>query len=112
MTSSSERSDVTAALQAAGLRPVPASGAGYKLLQVALGSAVGFVVSLSSTFLWDTCGPDALLRSLGGSLTFTDGSAIRYDRSGDSRNTGCLVATLDDDVRQRVLDALGHCGNV
>ena len=45
--------------------------------QVALGSAAGYAVSLSSVFLWDTCGPDALLRALGGSLTLIDGSPVR-----------------------------------
>ena len=34
MTSRSERDDVIEALRSAGLRPVSASGAGYKLLQV------------------------------------------------------------------------------
>lgn len=44
------------------------SGAGHKLLKLIQGHAELFLVSKASTFLWDTCAPHAILRSLGGNL--------------------------------------------
>ncbi|KAH0629160.1 hypothetical protein JD844_011023 [Phrynosoma platyrhinos] len=45
-----------------------ASGAGYKMLCVALGLADAYVLSEGSTFKWDSCGPHAILRALGGGI--------------------------------------------
>ncbi|XP_048345656.1 inositol polyphosphate 1-phosphatase [Sphaerodactylus townsendi] len=45
-----------------------ASGAGYKMLCVALGFADAYVLSEGSTFKWDSCGPHAILRALGGGI--------------------------------------------
>ncbi|KAJ7999530.1 hypothetical protein DPEC_G00195380 [Dallia pectoralis] len=45
-----------------------ASGAGYKILCVILGLADVYVLSEGSTFKWDSCGPHALLRALGGGM--------------------------------------------
>lgn len=45
-----------------------ASGAGYKMLCVALGLADAYVLSEGSTFKWDTCGPHAILKALGGGI--------------------------------------------
>ncbi|XP_060620098.2 inositol polyphosphate 1-phosphatase [Anolis sagrei] len=45
-----------------------ASGAGYKMLCVALGLADAYVLSEGSTFKWDSCGPHAILRALGGGM--------------------------------------------
>ncbi|ROT70430.1 hypothetical protein C7M84_011279 [Penaeus vannamei] len=47
---------------------VYASGAGYKLLVVALGQVVAYVCSKSSTFRWDTAAPHGLLQALGGGV--------------------------------------------
>lgn len=44
------------------------AGAGHKLLMLILGLADLVLVSKGSTFLWDTCGPHAILRSMGGNL--------------------------------------------
>jgi inositol polyphosphate 1-phosphatase len=45
-----------------------ASGAGYKQLCVACGDADLYILSKGSTFRWDTCGPHAILRALGGGV--------------------------------------------
>jgi inositol polyphosphate 1-phosphatase len=45
-----------------------AAGAGYKQLCVACGDADMYVLSKGSTFRWDTCGPHAILRALGGGI--------------------------------------------
>ncbi|KAL2087923.1 hypothetical protein ACEWY4_016751 [Coilia grayii] len=45
-----------------------ASGAGYKALCVILGLVDVYVFTQDSTYKWDSCGPHALLRSLGGGM--------------------------------------------
>lgn len=44
------------------------SGAGYKLLCAIQGLADSYILSKSSTYKWDACGPHAILLSLGGGL--------------------------------------------
>ena len=44
------------------------AGAGYKLLSVIDGTADAFLLSQGSTFKWDTCGPQAILKACGGNL--------------------------------------------
>ena len=45
-----------------------ASGAGYKILCVIEGHVDAYILTKGSTFKWDTCGPQAILRSLGGGI--------------------------------------------
>ncbi|XP_041935954.1 inositol polyphosphate 1-phosphatase-like [Alosa sapidissima] len=45
-----------------------ASGAGYKALCVILGLVDVYVFTEDSTYKWDSCGPHALLRSMGGGM--------------------------------------------
>ena len=66
--SSSEDPDVKSKLTKAGFVVREVSGAGYKILAVIAGLADGYVLSKSSTFKWDTCGPQAILRSRGGDV--------------------------------------------
>ncbi|XP_069111278.1 inositol polyphosphate 1-phosphatase-like [Argopecten irradians] len=80
-----------------------AAGAGYKLLCAIQGLADSYILSKSSTFKWDACGPHAILLSLGGglisfkSLQDTDlqdseslvrDLQIRYDKSDHPGATG------------------------
>jgi len=44
------------------------------------------------TCLWDTCGPEAILREAGGKITDKNGAALRYDVE-DVRNLNGVVAT-------------------
>lgn len=44
------------------------AGAGHKILKLILGDADLYLVSTGSTYKWDTCGPQAILRALGGGL--------------------------------------------
>lgn len=66
--SSSESTDLKSRLSSTGYMIAEASGAGYKQLCVACGNADVYVLSKGSTFRWDTCGPHAILRSLGGGI--------------------------------------------
>nr|CAD7406725.1 unnamed protein product [Timema cristinae] len=63
-----ENSALVSSLNGAGYSLAEAAGAGYKLLCVADGCADAFVLLKSSTYFWDTCGPHALLRSMGGGI--------------------------------------------
>lgn len=45
-----------------------AAGAGYKLICVAQDLADAYLLSKDTVFKWDSCGPHAILRSLGGGL--------------------------------------------
>ncbi|XP_071495587.1 inositol polyphosphate 1-phosphatase-like [Diadema antillarum] len=49
-----------------------ASGAGYKILCVIAGLVDAYILSKGSTFKWDTCGPHAILQSLGGGIVDYD----------------------------------------
>lgn len=70
-------------LQNAGYKLFATRGAGYKLLTVVLGRfktwrliknhqisglADAYVLSKPTTYFWDTCGPHAILKSLGGDI--------------------------------------------
>ncbi|XP_018342321.1 PREDICTED: inositol polyphosphate 1-phosphatase [Trachymyrmex septentrionalis] len=63
-----EDADVKSKLLSSGFRLVEATGAGYKILSVAIGQAAAYLLSKGSTYKWDTCGPQALLSSVGGSI--------------------------------------------
>ncbi|KAJ9577485.1 hypothetical protein L9F63_005986, partial [Diploptera punctata] len=66
--SSSESEELKSRLSSAGYTIAEASGAGYKQLCVACNDADVYVLSKGSTFRWDTCGPHAILKSLGGGI--------------------------------------------
>ena len=44
------------------------AGAGYKLLGVSQGHADAYILTKSSNYKWDCCGPHAILRSIGGGI--------------------------------------------
>lgn len=71
--SSSEDPNVKSKLTKAGFVLREVSGAGYKILTVITGLADGYVLSKSSTFKWDTCGPQAILRGQGGDVIKFEG---------------------------------------
>lgn len=68
MLSGNEDSNLKSQLHSAGYVVAEASGAGYKQLCVACGDADLYILSKGSTFRWDTCGPHAILRALGGGV--------------------------------------------
>ncbi|XP_020299360.1 inositol polyphosphate 1-phosphatase isoform X2 [Pseudomyrmex gracilis] len=63
-----EDADVKSKLVNSGFRLLEATGAGYKILSVALGQVAAYILSRGSTYKWDTCGPQALLSSVGGGI--------------------------------------------
>jgi len=67
LISSSESQDITDILsQKFTLREV--AGAGYKLLGVCEKLGAGYLLTKSSNYKWDCCGPHAVLLSLGGGI--------------------------------------------
>ncbi|KAK4881704.1 hypothetical protein RN001_005023 [Aquatica leii] len=70
--SSSENDDIKEKLKAKDFNLVEAAGAGYKILMVITQQVDGYLLSKNTTFKWDTCGPQAILKSIGGDI-------IQYD---------------------------------
>lgn len=66
--SGNEDLNLRSQLHSAGYVVAEASGAGYKQLCVACEDADVYILSKGSTFRWDTCGPHAILRALGGGI--------------------------------------------
>lgn len=73
MLSSSEDARVQSALKAVS-RVTYASGAGYKILVTVLGLVDAYVISKSTTYKWDVCGPHAIMKSRGGGV-------VRYSKA-------------------------------
>jgi len=69
-------------------------GCGYKILYVLCGNADVYYYPSKGTNKWDTCGPEALLRSVGGTLTDIEGNPINYNRDLPVTNDKGLIVTL------------------
>ncbi|KAL3280327.1 hypothetical protein HHI36_017816 [Cryptolaemus montrouzieri] len=66
--SSTEDEEIKQKLKEKNYSLIEAAGAGYKILTVIKGHADCYVLTKNSTFKWDTCGPQAILRALGGDI--------------------------------------------
>jgi len=71
---------------------VPCGSVGVKVARVAGAQADLYVHGGSGAKLWDTCGPEAILRAAGGRFSDLDGAPIDYAR-GSLRLENGLVAT-------------------
>jgi len=82
------------------------TGAGFKLGGVILGIASFYYVSKKSTYQWDTCGPHAIIRAMGGEVVHisTPDQAIIYNDSTEA-NEGFL-AYLDKQGADKLLKSL------
>ncbi|CAD6993704.1 unnamed protein product [Ceratitis capitata] len=79
--SSSENGDILQRIMELGYEFAFAAGAGHKALKVITWEVDLYLLSKGSTFKWDTCAPQAILRSLGGDMYSYRGSI------GDSKPT-------------------------
>ncbi|RZC41458.1 inositol polyphosphate 1-phosphatase [Asbolus verrucosus] len=110
--SSSENPAPISKLQEKGYNITEASGAGYKILAVVKGLADAYVLSKDSTFKWDTCGPQAILRSLGGDVVvFSEAVrkqvvSVKYDEGSGSCNCGGIIAYRKSAVLEDVIECL------
>ncbi|XP_036322736.1 inositol polyphosphate 1-phosphatase [Rhagoletis pomonella] len=66
--SSSENGDILQRIMDLGYEFAFAAGAGHKAVKVITWEVDLYLLSKGSTFKWDTCAPQAILRSLGGNI--------------------------------------------
>lgn len=80
-------------------------GAGHKVLLVIEGSAHAYVFASSGSKRWDTCAPEALLKSLGGQLTDITGKEIEYSHrlDGNYQNYMGIIASANRDLHSRII---------
>eukprot|EP00111_Clytia_hemisphaerica_P017741 TCONS_00052483-protein len=84
-----------------------AGGSGYKVMQVIEGNADVYLYPQRGTKKWDSCGPEAILRSVGGVVTDGLGDEIDY-AAVEKRfhvNWRGLVASLGKD-HQKVIEQI------
>ena len=92
-------------------------GAGSKVLCVIEGKAECYIYPRNGTKRWDTCAPEAILRSLGGSLTDIYGNPYSYLKREDLTVENCygIVASiirqpsyycsfLSDELKEKVME--------
>jgi 3'(2'), 5'-bisphosphate nucleotidase len=97
----------TAAL---GLREItPCGSVGVKVARIATGRADLYVHLGRGLKLWDTCAPEAVLRSAGGAVTDTGGAPFAYDVDTASLTAG-LVAS-NGRLHAETLAAIRHLGS-
>lgn len=93
-------------LRSQGYQVETPTGAGFKLGGVILGTASFYYVSKKSTYQWDTCGPHAIIRAMGGDVVHiaTPDTAIFYNASMEP-NEG-FIAYLDRQGAEKLLESL------
>lgn len=104
-----------------------ASGAGYKILCVIEGHVDAYILTKGSTFKWDTCGPQAILKSFGGGIVdyqkwksssndaengnFLASAGLKYDKPDSEEavsegqkwsNSGGIIAYIDAGVLKKI----------
>lgn len=68
-------------------------GAGHKVMLLLEGKAHAYVFASSGCKRWDTCAPEAVLKSAGGNLTDLYGDLYSYDSNTNYQNTKGVIAT-------------------
>lgn len=109
--SSSENPEIITKLSQNGYNLIEASGAGYKILTVITGQADAYILTKDTTFKWDTCGPQAILKSLGGDLIiFEDAlrnkiTSVKYSEKKEC-NSGGIIAYRDTNLLREIIKIL------
>jgi 3'(2'), 5'-bisphosphate nucleotidase len=83
---------------------VSSGSLGLKIGLIAEGLAHCYIHTDDRTSQWDTCGPDAILREAGGSVTDIFGAPLVYNRE-ERRNLHGVIAT-NGAIHSRVVEAL------
>ena len=73
-----------------------AGGAGYKVLCLIDGIADCYIYPSLGLMRWDTCAPEAILRSMNGSLTDVFNRSYNYERENDVANLYGLLASMNE----------------
>lgn len=123
VTSNSETDAAKMALRRSGYTVTTASGAGYKMLCVALGVVKCYALTKDSTFAWDTCAAHAMLASQGGTAWHchtVSGPLTYWPKITGGGRTHCnafgVIASRDQKTVDRVHVLLSslhqlHCGS-
>ncbi|KAH8383091.1 hypothetical protein KR009_006676 [Drosophila setifemur] len=119
--SSSEQSEILQRFLDLGYEFAFSAGAGHKALKVITHEVAVYVLSKGSTFMWDTCAPQAILRALGGDILDYKASVeeqkavpIKYlseDSDSDpewKRNAGGLIAVRNVNIVEELIAKLGE----
>ncbi|XP_060516681.1 inositol polyphosphate 1-phosphatase [Cylas formicarius] len=113
--SSSESPAIKEKLKSAGYELVESCGAGYKMLTVILGLADAYILSKPTTYFWDTCAPQAILRMMGGDVirydeAMMDGSRVEveYAFCTSRCNNGGIIAYSSEKILTDVMSALSR----
>ncbi|KAK5650036.1 hypothetical protein RI129_001065 [Pyrocoelia pectoralis] len=117
--SSSEDESIKRKLQDAGFKLIEAAGAGYKILTVITRQAAAYVLSKNTTFKWDTCGPQAILKSMGGNIVQYNTASksyykpieytLPYDNGNKIKNCcndGGIIAFYNQEVFTLIMEGL------
>ncbi|BFF90525.1 inositol polyphosphate 1-phosphatase [Drosophila madeirensis] len=117
--SSSEQSDILQRLLDLGYEFAFSAGAGHKALKVITREVELYLLSKGSTFKWDTCAPQAILRALGGDVFDFGASvseqkpvALKYlmqnSESDWKRNATGIIAVRNIDAMEVLLAKLAE----
>ncbi len=105
MSRSHHNPKVDRVLDRLGIKQKISSGSvGLKIGLIAENRAQVYTHLGSRTNLWDTCGPEAILRHAGGIVTDIHGEALRYDRS-EIRNQRGVVAS-NNTLHEQIIEAI------
>lgn len=80
---------------------VSAAGAGYKMLTVICGIVDAYLISGASIYNWDTCGPHAILKAMGGSV-------IRFNDIVTTQKVTELLYIKDFEVESKNIKIWQH----
>jgi len=90
-------------------------GAGHKVMLLLEGKAHAYVFASKGCKRWDTCAPEAVLHSIGGTLTDMHGERYSYNCKTSYPNKGGVLATapgqqhqwylsrIPDEIKQRLI---------
>ncbi|KAH8278487.1 hypothetical protein KR018_004072, partial [Drosophila ironensis] len=121
--SSSEQSDILQRFLDLGYEFAFSAGAGHKALKVITHEVDVYLLSKGSTFMWDTCAPQAILRALGGDILDYKASVaeqkaipLKYltpESEGEpdsdwKRNAGGIVAVRSVDMVEELVAKLAE----
>lgn len=89
---------------------IPMGSAGLKVAAVSDGSADIYLAPEFAGCLWDSCAPEALLRSVGGVVTDVTGQPLRYRAAGVENDRGAVAAAprLHQEVIERLRDLVSR----
>lgn len=83
-------------------------GAGHKVLLVIEGKAHSYVFTSNGCKRWDTSAPEAVLRSLGGTITDVFGNHVEYSfrDDGNYQNNLGIVASINPTIHGKIINGI------